>query len=485
MELRPYQTKLRLLSDYHAAQGKRRQLLFLPTGGGKTVVAADLIHRAYAAGRRSLFVVRQEPLIAQTISKLAAFGVDCGVIKAGYTADLSHETQVATVQTMNRRSLFPPADLVILDEAHGATAAQYDAIFERYSDALILGLTATPFRTKRVESLDARFDVLVGDYQTRDLVAEGFLVPPTVFGWPADALDLSKTRVSAGDYNIGDLAIAVNTPVMVRSAVAEYIRRGAGKRALAFCVTLAHAEAFADALRAAGIPAETVTGETPPAERQAIYARLRTLETHVIASVGVLSEGFDEPSAEVALMLRPTKSRSLYLQQAGRVLRLSAATGKTRALILDQAGNVWRHGLPTDPIELSLRAAPIDSTADREAPVKRCEECGAINAAGAARCAECGAAFPIRDGKAAKVLTGALAEVDAAELLDERLRHWRSVADVRNYKRGWIVMAFLQAYPRPTLEQLRAVRAAVGYKRGWERHIYAKIHDELPALAEA
>ena len=226
----------------------------------------------------------------------------------------------------------------------------------------------------------------------------------------------------------------------------SYQSRCPGRRAIAFTVNLEHSAHVAQAFNQAGIPAETVDGSTPPEERQAIYRRLRNCETLVVVSVGVLSEGFDEPSAEVGLMLRPTKSRGLWLQQVGRVLRPSPATGKTEALILDQAGNTWRHGLPTDKISLSLTEAPLDN-GPGEAPVKRCPDCGTMLPASVMLCPTCSHLFP---PPAKATLTARLTKLEAMDLLERRLDYWWQVADSNFYSRGWIFHQFLSAYPTPT-----------------------------------
>ena len=474
MKLRDYQFQLILEARRAAAEGNSRVLLYLPTGGGKTVIAAGLIKQYHALGRSALFIVRQEPLIGQTIAKLEAVGCPCGVIKAGYTPDLTQQVQVATIQTMNRRGLYPDADLVILDEAHGATAAQYDQVFTQYQQSLILGLTATPFRTKRSESLKSRFDTLVGTLQSADLVERGFLVPPVVYGWDKDALDLSQARTTQGDFNLADLAVACDRPEMIAAAVEEYQDRCPGRRAIAFTVSLEHSAHVAKAFNQAGIPAETVDSSTPPEERQAIYQRLRNCETLVVVSVGVLSEGFDEPSAEVGLMLRPTKSRGLWLQQVGRVLRPSPATGKAEAIILDQAGNTWRHGLPTDKISLSLTEAPLDN-GPGEAPVKLCPDCGTMVSASLMLCPTCAHIFP---PPAKASLTAKLTKLEAQDLLERRLDYWWQVAETNFYSRGWIFHQFLAAYPTPTYEQLKSLGKKLGYKRGWAKHKYLEFYPE-------
>ena len=476
IQLRDYQE--RILNGIYSYRDRQinRAVMFAPTGAGKTAMSCKMIEDYTLAGKPSLFIVRQEPLIPQTVTTLERFGLSCGVLKAGYAPDPSQLIQVATVQTLNRRQ-FPPADLVVLDEAHGACAAQYDAVFDRYREALIVGPTATPFRLSKRESLADRFETIVGELQTIDLIERGYLVPITVKAKAPP--DLRKVRTRLGEFRQDDLAIAMNTPEMVGNLVEQYQQHTPGERAIAFCVNRAHSQAVAHAFNAAGIPAEYIDGETPADERQAMYKRLRNEETLVLSSVNVLSEGFDEPSVTVGLMARPTKSQGLYMQQVGRILRLSPETGKTRAVLLDQAGNVFRFRLPTDRIEIALE--PAIEKEPGEAPVKTCPECETVIHASLMTCPHCGHEFEAAEKASApvqmeEVTNLTMAKVDLARLL--------TVQHEYGLKKGWVVHTYLREHSNVSLAEFELLAEALDYNKKWAYHQYCDRYGQAKTLVE-
>lgn len=470
--LRDYQQEIVDQIYLNSAAGMLRILLFSPTGAGKTAIACKLIVDFTELGKPSLFVVRQEPLIHQTVRTLQRMGIECGVIKAGFKPDYTKLVQVATIQTLNRRS-FPPAALIIVDEAHGTCAAQYDRLFDHYHDALIVGPTATPFRLSKKETLKSRFDALVGSLQTSDLIERGFLVPIRVF---SNDLDLSSVATVAGEFDQGALRVVMDTPEMVQWLVTEYQQKTPGERAIAFAVNIEHSQNIVSAFNAAGIPAEHIDGETPPAERQALYSRLRHGPTRLLSSVGVLSEGFDEPSASVCLMARPTQSRGLFMQQVGRVLRLSPDTNKTKAVLIDQAGNCFRFGLPTDRINLSLTDPPPD-TEPGEAPVKLCPECESLIHASLMTCPECGYEYPVH----AVAPMGVMVELTPSGFKDT-LDNLLAVAKSKGYKKAWVYHEVLRQWPKPSLDELSLIQDALEYGAGWIYYQYLKLNPEVGDL---
>ena len=255
----------------------------------------------------------------------------------------------------------------------------------------------------------------------------------------------SGVRTRAGDFAIDELAAVMSDGVIVSDAVEEYSRLCPGAPVIAFCVDIAHSEMVAAAFTAGGYRAAHVDGTTPKEERRRLIAALGTGEIQVLSNCGLISEGLDVPNATAAILLRPTRSLTLYLQQVGRALR--PAQGKTRACILDHSGNAFRFGLADMAREWRLAGrAKIAG----EAPVKRCLECGALIALGARTCPECNTVLvqlpaPIlhRERAAAGHLVelGRLAVISYRQALrwagadEHRLR---LVAQVRGYKAGWV-----------------------------------------------
>lgn len=351
--LRDYQAdaieRLRALATQYA----RRLLLISPTGSGKTVTFSAVIRSSVSRGRRAIVIAHRKELIDQTVKKLEDFGVRAGVIM-GQDArrDSRLAVQVCSIQTLARRlERLPPADLVVVDEAHHALSNSYREVLARYERALVLGATATPWRSDKLGLADL-FDDAVVAAMPRDLIASGALVSYEPFAY--DAPDLHNVGVVAGEYNQRQLGLACNTDVLVADIVREYAEHAAGRPALVFPVGIESSRRIVERFREEGFAAAHLDCHTPKLERERIIDGLRTRRVTVVSSVGVLTEGFDAPAAEVCILARPTLSLTLYMQMVGRVLR--PHPGKPGALIHDHAGNLLRHGFPDDDRDYSLEA---------------------------------------------------------------------------------------------------------------------------------
>jgi superfamily II DNA or RNA helicase len=373
MELRPYQAAALEQITALAHAGKRRILLVLPTGGGKTICFSELVRRSVVKQRRSMIIVHRRELVDQTVDKLGRFGVRAGVVMASDArADSSAPCQVCSIQTLARRmNSLPPADLIIVDEAHHCQSNSYREVLALYPHAAIILVTATPWRQDRFGLSDA-CDAYIVAATPRDLMQIGALVPYDPFAY--DAPDLHDVGMVAGDFNQHDLGLACNTSVLVGSIVSEYVKHASGRRAICFPVNVAHSKSLVEQFQAAGVRAKHLDFSTTRELREAILGGLSTGEVQLVSSVGVLTEGFDCPAAEVCILARPTKSLGLYLQMVGRVLR--PAAGKERALIHDHAGNILRHGLPDDERDYSPLVTPR-----RVIDLRTCTDCGYLASA--------------------------------------------------------------------------------------------------------
>ena len=371
MQLRGYQDRAIDAVRSAMQQGARAPLLCLPTGGGKTVILATIAAQAAARGRHVLILVHRRELIHQTASKLAWAGLDHGIIAAGHPAS-DHAVQIASVQTLVRRlsRMDWAPSLVIIDEAHHAAAGSWRQILNHWPDAYRLGVTATPCRLDG-RGLSKAFDHLVMGPSVADLVFWKFLSPARIYAPPVVA-DLSVVRRRAGDYANDQAAAAMDRPTVTGDAIAHYQRLAAGQQAIAFCCNVTHAVSVCDAFKTAGISAALLLGGT--GDRDQVVADFAAGILRVLVTVDVVSEGFDVPAASCAILLRPTQSLGLYLQQVGRVLR--PAPGKDAALILDHVGNVTRHGFPDDPRQWSLAEGIVRGGRGTPAPsVRTCPEC--------------------------------------------------------------------------------------------------------------
>ncbi len=319
MELRPYQSEGIEATREKFRRGAKRVLKILPTGGGKTVIASEIIRSAEARGSRILFLAHRRELIAQTGDKLRRFGVRHGTIMAGARPAPQLSVQVASIQTLVRRlDSYPSFDLVFLDEAHHAAAGGYQKVLELYPRARVIGLTATPWRLDGRGLADV-FDSHVIVRTPKQLRDEGYLC--AVGGWEFEAVDTTKARVQGGDFRTKDLEESASSKRVVGDVVEEWMRYSPGKSTVVFAVSIATSRLMAEAFVKAGVRAEHIDGEMHAVERDAIVQRLRSGQTTVVCNCNVLTEGFDVPSIECIVLARPTLSTSLYLQMVGRGLR--------------------------------------------------------------------------------------------------------------------------------------------------------------------
>lgn len=409
IQLRPYQTMM--LDETREAYRARNRavLLCLATGGGKTVSAATVVQGAAAKRNKVWWLCHRRELVSQASQTFHALGIPHGTVQSGHVSNPHALVQVASIQTIARRlDQLPEPDLIVFDETHHIGAASWDAIFHRYPHARILGLTATPWRLDG-QGLGRWYSHMVLGPSPADLIASGSLTPYRLF---APALpDLSGVATAAGDYQRGALAKAMDKPQIVGDAIGHYTRLCPGKRAVAFAAGVENSKHIAALFNEAGIPAEHVDGELPTEQRDAAVDRFRRGETLVLSNADLFGEGFDVPAIEAAILLRPTKSLSLHLQQVGRALR--PCEGKTEAIILDHAGNSLRHGLPDDDREWSLEDREKRAKADAaEVPVRQCKECFFVYRP-APKCPSCGHVPPVQV-RELEVVEGTLEEVRPA-----------------------------------------------------------------------
>lgn len=458
--LRKYQedgvTSLRM--EY--MRGRKSVLYVLPTGGGKTVIFSHIAERAAVLGNRICVLVHRQELVDQTSRTLHEIGVDHGVIASGYRQDLSRGVQVASVQTLARRLDQVPSgffQLLIVDEAHHAVAGSWAKVLSHYGDAKILGVTATPERLDG-RGLGDKFESMICGPQAGWLTDQGFLAPCKTFIPPGLGKDWSGAKHRGGDIDMGEAAREIMAgPDALAGPVKQYRRFLEGSTAIAFCCTVEHAQFVADGFNAAGIPAAVLDGTMDKARRRGLIQQLSTGAVKVLASCMVISEGTDVPSVGGCILLRPTDSLSLHLQQVGRCLR--PAPGKSHAIVLDHVGNTLKHGFVTDPREWSLEGRKKRS-ASKAPSVKECPGCYAALPSATSVCPECGHVFNQPTGRKLEETDGNVFLVEFGEKERRRFE-----AEERTRKRKELAQC-------RTLEELQALGEQRGYKPGWAHHIW-------------
>lgn len=436
LRLRDYQQHIvdRVRASY--AQGRRAPLVVSSTGSGKTTIFGYVTASAAAKGRVVYLLCHRAELVKQIAQTLARFGCKHQVIAPGPIVrqvkveqfkslgrtyvDGTAQVFVASVQTLVKRlDSYPAPDIIVIDEAHHLTLdSTWGKVVGAYPRAKLLPVTATPIRMdgKGLGLGAGGFaDDIIQGPTMRELIDAGHLSPYRIFA-PPNALDLTGIRTRAGDYAKDQLATALDKPAITGSAVEHYKRLCDGKRAVAFCVSVAHAQHVAAEFNDAGVPAEFLDGTMDALERDLIIKRFEAGQTLVMSSCDIVSEGFDLPAIEAAILLRPTQSLALYLQQVGRALRVFP--GKSVAIILDHVGAVVTHGLPDEERGWSLDGVRKGKRAanDNEPDVRvtTCTKCFAIHLP-APVCPNCGHVHPIAVRKLQQV-DGDLVELTDAQM---------------------------------------------------------------------
>jgi DNA repair protein RadD len=473
-------------------------LYVLPTGAGKTVVAAAIVERTVQVGKRVLMLTHRREILKQTSFKIP---FEHGLIQAGLNIDLSYPIQIASVQTLWARCMrtdkvpLPAADLIVVDEAQHIAARTWRLILEAYPNARLLGLTATPCRADG-RGLGNYFTKMIEGPQIPELIKLKHLVP-TIYYAPANP-DLIGVETRQGDYAVNQLADRMNRNDLVGDIVSNWHKYGQRRKSLVFCVDVAHSVHVKDEFAKSGVKAEHVDGSTPKTERDEILARLASGETEVVCNCMVLTEGFDLPAIACIVLARPTKQIGLFRQMAGRGLR--PAPGKSNLILIDHSGAVYRHGLLEDRIEWTLdtdkRAKnPVHESRDQKtiSRLVECSQCGALRTGGEA-CGHCGF-LPKRRPDAIIFREGELARIDrsgnplTSSDPHERMR-WHAmltyIAAERSYRAGWVSHKYKEKFGtwpavrtiepiKPSAEVLSWVRSrTIAWARAQEKQKQGK-----------
>ncbi len=339
LNLRPYQVEcLQAIQDNYVA-GERRQLVSLPTGSGKTVIFANLIKRT---GARSLVLAHTNELLSQAKDKIKMIApdLDVGIVNAEHK-QFNSPVVVSSLQSARlpknlnylKQQKF---NLLVADEAHHFAADSPKMVldelgFSSGSSRLLVGFTATPFRNDE-KGLGGIFDVITYQKNTKDLIEAGYLCRPKGIRVATD-LDLSKVKISDGDFQATSLSSVMDTPEINQLIVDSYTEKALSRKAICFGVTVQHARNLANLFRSNGIKAKAVYGSMPKTERDKSIDDYRKGKLDVLCNCQLLTEGFDAPETSCIIVGRPTQSKGIYMQIVGRGLRLFP--NKRDCLILD------------------------------------------------------------------------------------------------------------------------------------------------------
>lgn len=344
MQLRPYQEEARVKVQQEWKEGRKRTLLVLPTGCGKTIVFSKIIEDRVKMGERVLVLAHRSELLEQASDKLmTATGLGTALEKAENTSIGSwFRVVVGSVQTMQREkrlSQFPPNhfDTIVIDEAHHAISDGYQRVLEHFGEANVLGVTATPDRGD-MRNLGSYFDSLAYEYPLVDAIKSGYLSKITAITIPLE-LDLSTVSQQAGDFKVSEIGTALD-PYLEQIAD-EMVKQCKDRKTVVFLPLVKTSQKFRDILNAKGFKAAEVNGESK--DRAEILEDFDKDKYNVLCNSMLLTEGWDCPTVDCVVVLRPTKVRALYSQMVGRGTRL--APGKENLLLLDFLWHTERHEL--------------------------------------------------------------------------------------------------------------------------------------------
>jgi len=381
-------------------------LVVVPTGGGKSVIAAEFIREVIEAypSERIMVVTHVKELIGQNHATLLKVWPEApaGIYSAGLKRrDTRSRVLFCGVQSVYRRAdELGHFDLVIIDEAHLIPPKGW-GMYQQLLTGLrainpkvkLIGLTATPYRTdtgKLDDGDDRLFHGIAYECSIPQMIEDGWLSPVTNRGVRSE-IDTSKVGLRGGEFRNDELEEAATADGLVERSVVELLERAGDRKSwLIFACGVDHAKQIESELQRHDIACATIFGTTDADVRDDTIARFKVGDIHCIVNVNVLTTGFDAPNVDLIALMRPTQSPGLYVQMVGRGLRI--APGKTDCLVLDFGTNVQRHG----PLDQVRPAQP--GKGDGEAPMKKCPSCLALLFTATTVCPECGHVFEIQRG---------------------------------------------------------------------------------------
>lgn len=431
----------------------RSALYCLPTGGGKSVVLGAVSRRLSEQGFEVWIFAHRRELIRQMSEHLRAAGVTHGIIAPDQplTCDAIQVCSIDTVRARFAllRKRLERVRVIVIDEAHHSASGSYQLIIQAATNAVLLGVTATPFRYDG-KPLGDMYAQGVRGPTAAELEAMGYLAPVKIIAPPVN-IDVSRVRKSMGDFVASQLEKVVNTEEVTRAAIYQYGLHCAGIPTIAYCTTVKHGEDCAQAFTAAGWRVELIEGKMSKSDRDRAISGLASGRHQILFSIDCVSEGTDVPVVGAGISLRPTQSTGLYLQQIGRIRRIYP--GKTDAIWLDLVGNWARHGMPNAERPWTLEGGVRGLERAVEA-VRRCGRCHHVTQRGPERCPNCDRKFMVRAAHSAPIAEAAISilpgfaglpaeRIAAAKLavllpLAKTESDLRSIAAIKGYKPGWV-----------------------------------------------
>lgn len=443
LQLYPHQTTLIEEARSYIANGSDGVLIQSPPGSGKSVIIAKIAKYATDKGNHVLFIVHRKELVRQIEETFELVGV---------SKELS--TVMTVGKVANRLDQLPPPTIIITDETHHSRAATYKKVYDYHSQAIKLGFTATPWRMSGKGFTDI-YDTIIHGKQVDWLITNKFLAPFHYYAPTLTEIDTLK-KASTGDYTKKSMDQAVSK-VIFGDIVKHYKELANGRKTILYAHSVEASVEIMQAFQDAGINAIHADAKTPPKERDSIMNRFKSGDIEVLCNVDLVSEGFNVPDCSCVILVRPTASLVLYLQQSMRSMRYQ--DGKD-AIIIDHVGNYAMHGLPDTyrewSIEDQVKGTRKNNTAN-ELPIKQCPTCHMVNHSNVRICVGCGEEFPIEQSTLETLEDSKLEKIDSfkfqadyeairlkAEYGNKKIEELKTVEDyflfakARGHKDAWI-----------------------------------------------
>jgi superfamily II DNA or RNA helicase len=463
MELRDYQKNI--------IQEIRKNLLNYkkicvqaPCGSGKSVILSKIIRDTTDKGNRVLFLVHRKELIEQIYNTLKKFNVNFKLI------------DLLMVQTAVRRlHKIKEPSVIITDENHHCLAKSYTKIYDYFKNSFLIGFTATPIRLNG-QALGEIYKYMVKGPEISWLIENNFLSPYKLFS--VKLADTSQLHTQRGEYNKKETNVLMENNTIYGKTIENYKKLADGKKTIVYCSSVEASIETANEFNSNNIPAISLDGSTPKLERKNAIEKFRNGEIKVLTNVDLFGEGFDVPNCECVILLRPTKSLSLYIQQSMRSMRYKE---NKLAIIIDHVGNCFEHGLPDDIRSWSLIGKQKKEKG--EIKIKECPGCFAVIQPGTKVCPYCGMEFPkLIQRQEKQVVDAELEEIKKKDILKMKpfsyinkistLSEILDFVELKNYKPGVIYHQIEERKDEIEIkeEDLKRWQNLAGYKRGWWVH---------------
>src|SRR5690625_5076976 len=435
-QLHDYQQTLVDNTRQSYVDGYKSPCVVAPCGTGKSVIISEIARMTILRSNKVLFLVHRKELIDQIKDTFKKNSVDLKLVHFGMV-----QTVVKKLDRLNK------PQLIITDENHHGLAASYRKIYDHFHDVLKLGFTATPIRLNGSGLGDIN-DILIEEVDARWLIENSYLSPYKYYA--PKLIDTEKLKLnSLREFSSTSVNDAMDDKTIYGDAIKHYKQLADGGQAIAYCHNVEASKQLASEFKQYGINAVHLDGKTPKAERDDIIRQFRNREIQIITNCDIIGEGFDVPDCSTVIMLRPTESLSLFIQQSMRGMRYRP--GKT-SIIIDHVDNVRRHGLPDMERTWSLDGKKKTSGGEAEVPIKECTNCFAVFSPKEKECPMCGHVSEVKEQKDYKI-------DESAEL-----------EEVKEEEKQLIELNFKTPDECGSFSELAALGKSLGYKPGWAWH---------------